>query len=79
MFIILNKYCLNQIGIKSSIAFLKCFSIFSMLNIPIHLDKTLGPDTIMIFLGITLDSNTMQASLPHENIRYFRNTLSIFG
>ena len=42
--------------------------IFKVLNIPLHSDKTLGPDTVMIFLGITLDSNLMQASLPRDKV-----------
>ena len=42
--------------------------ICKTLNIPLHPDKTLGPDTVMTFLGITLDSNLMQASLPREKI-----------
>ena len=36
--------------------------IFGTLNIPIHPEKALGPDTNMIFLGIELDTLTMQAS-----------------
>ena len=31
--------------------------LFRVLNIPIHPDKTLGPHSVMVFLGITLDSN----------------------
>ena len=47
-----------------------CFltHIFKVLNIPLHPDKTLGPDTVMIFLHINLDSNLMQASSPRDNV-----------
>ena len=40
--------------------------VFGRLNIPIHPDKTLGPDTNMVFLGITLNSENMNAFLPSE-------------
>ena len=53
--------------------------IFSMLNIPVHPVKTLVPDTIMIFLSITLDSNSMQASLPREKIDRILQILSQFS
>ena len=42
--------------------------MFGRLNIPIHPDKTLGPDSTMVFLGITLNSVEMKASLPAEKI-----------
>jgi hypothetical protein len=44
-------------------------TVFGRLNIPLHPDKTLGPDTTMVFLGITLDSITRQAFLPPDKVR----------
>ena len=52
--------------------------LFRVLNIPIHPDKTLGPDSVMVFLGITLDSNKMQASLPREKIDRIMDILNQF-
>ena len=52
--------------------------LFCDLNIPIHPDKTLGPDSVMVFLGITLDSNSMQASLPREKIDRILDILKQF-
>jgi hypothetical protein len=42
--------------------------VFGILNIPIHPDKTIGPVTSIVFLGIQLDSVQMQASLPKDKV-----------
>ncbi|RXN02889.1 poly [Labeo rohita] len=42
--------------------------VFSHLGIPLALDKTSGPCTSIEFLGINLDSQKSQASLPKEKI-----------
>ncbi len=42
--------------------------VFSELGIPLALDKTAGPSTSIEFLGINLDSQKFQASLPKEKI-----------
>ncbi len=48
------------------ISALKC--TFYDLGVPLSEEKTLGPLKAIGFLGITLDSNLMQASLPSEKI-----------
>lgn len=50
--------------------------VFGILSISIHPDKTFGPDTVMIFLGITLDTNRMLASLPQDKIDRIRGILT---
>lgn len=59
-------------------------SLFRDLGIPLSHKKTLGPCTSLEFLGITLDSVKMQASLPQEKLirirsisDSFTNTVSI--
>ena len=52
--------------------------LFRVLNISIHPDKTLSPDSVLVFLGITLDSNKMQASLPREKIDRIMDILNQF-
>ncbi len=42
--------------------------VFSELRIPLAQDKTAGPSTSIEFLGISLDSQKFQASLPKEKI-----------
>ncbi len=42
--------------------------VFSELGIPLAQDKTAGPSTSIEFLGINLDSQKFQASLPKEKI-----------
>ncbi len=43
-------------------------TFFSELGIPLAQDKTAGPSTSIEFLGINLDSQKFQASLPKEKI-----------
>ncbi len=43
--------------------------VFSELGIPLAQDKTTGPSTSIEFLGINLDSQKFQASLPKEKNR----------
>ncbi len=43
-------------------------TFFSELGIPLTQDKTAGPSTSIEFLGINLDSQKFQASLPKEKI-----------
>ncbi len=42
--------------------------VFAELGIPLAQDKTSGPSTSIKFLGINLDSQKLQASLPKEKI-----------
>ncbi len=55
------------------ISALKC--TFNDLGVPISEEKTLGPFKAIEFLGITLDSNLMQASLPSEKINRIREVM----
>ena len=43
--------------------------IFNRLNVPISLPKTVGPCTIIEYLGIILDSTKMEARLPADKIQ----------
>ena len=43
-------------------------SVFSDLGVPLSAEKTEGPSTSLQFLGITLDTNKFQASLPVEKL-----------
>ncbi|XP_034451457.1 LOW QUALITY PROTEIN: uncharacterized protein LOC117767731 [Hippoglossus hippoglossus] len=47
-------------------------NLFSELGVPLSEEKTIGPSTHLDFLGITLDSLLMQASLPQEKISRIR-------
>ncbi len=55
------------------ISALKC--TFNDLGVPLSKEKTLGPLKAIEFLGITLDSNLMQASLPSEKINRIREVM----
>lgn len=43
--------------------------IFSRLGIPMATHKTCGPSTVLEYLGIILDSDRMEASLPSDKLR----------
>lgn len=44
------------------------YLIFNRLNIPMAKHKTCGPETVIEYLGIILDSHFMQARLPKEKL-----------
>ncbi|XP_034086278.1 uncharacterized protein LOC117555511 [Gymnodraco acuticeps] len=46
---------------------------FQKLGVPLSAEKTLGPDTRLEFLGITLDSAEMKASLPSDKLQRIRD------
>lgn len=48
---------------------------FTELGVPLSEEKTLGPLKVIEFLGITLDSNLMQASLPLEKLNRIREIM----
>lgn len=52
--------------------------IFNTLNIPMAEHKTAGPDTVMEYLGIVLDSNLMEARLPFDKLERITNYLKEF-
>ncbi len=43
-------------------------SVFSRLELPLHPSKCEGPTTVLIFLGVELNSITQTARLPHEKL-----------
>ena len=57
-------------GSGSSLAKLR--SLFDYLGVPISAEKTIGPANRLEFLGIMLDSLSMQASLPDEKLQRIR-------
>lgn len=54
----------------------KLLALGDDLGVPIAAGKTLGPLTTLQFAGITLDSITMQASLPEDKLAKCRDQLS---
>ena len=48
----------------------------SMLGIPLALEKIEGPSQCLTFLGITLDSQLMQAHLPEDKLKRIRNQVA---
>jgi hypothetical protein len=52
--------------------------IFKRLNIPIAKHKTEGPDTVITFLGITLDSLRMEARLPPDKLSRITSIIGEF-
>lgn len=60
----------------SSLSKLK--SSFLHLGVPLSADKTLGPSTNLDFLGITLDTVEMKASLPQDKLQRIREVASSF-
>ena len=51
---------------------------FKNLNIPISAAKTEGPCKVIQFMGIILDSHTMEARLPEDKIQRIKTALSEF-
>ena len=51
---------------------------FNRLGVPLSEEKTIGPSQRLEFLGIILDSNRMQASLPLDKLNRIRESLNLF-
>ena len=51
---------------------------FTNLNIPISAAKTEGPCKVLQFMGIILDSHTMEARLPEDKIKRIKTALREF-
>lgn len=49
--------------------------VFKQLGVPLSEEKTQGPLKVIEFLGITLDSELMQASLPLEKLERIREVM----
>ena len=50
--------------------------ICSLLGIPLALEKIEGPSQNLTFLGITLDTDSMQARLPEDKLRRIQNQVA---
>lgn len=50
-------------------------SMCDVLGVPIKAEKTEGPSTRIVFLGIELDSHSMEARLPDEKVEKIRNAV----
>ncbi|XP_063055926.1 uncharacterized protein LOC134449746 [Engraulis encrasicolus] len=55
---------------------LKC--VFTELGVPLSEEKTIGPSTTIEFLGIVLDTEKMQASLPLDKLDRIRTVIASF-
>ena len=53
--------------------------IFNGLRIPISPSKTVGPTVQLLYLGIILDTDRMQARLPIDKVIRIREMLFKFG
>ena len=53
-------------------------SLCNYLGVPIAPEKTVSPQTVLIFAGIELDTNTMEARLPNDKITKTKTFLSDF-
>lgn len=53
--------------------------LFNKLNVPLAKNKTMGPDTVMEYLGMILDSHQMQARLPMDKTLRIREMLESFS
>lgn len=51
---------------------------FKNLNVPISLPKTEGPFPVIQFLGIILDTNSMEARLPQDKLERIQTALDFF-
>ena len=64
--------------IKSGFSLPKLRSLFSHLGVPLSVEKTIGPATRLEFLGVTLDTIEMKASLPVEKTRAHLRSNAVF-
>ena len=55
-----------------------CFHLCRELGIPLAEDKTAGPSTVLTFLGIELDSSSMELRLPQDKITKIKTELAFW-
>ena len=60
------------------IALRDIISLCNNLGVPIAQGKTVDPQTVLIFAGIELETNTMEARLPNDKITKTKTFLSDF-
>lgn len=58
-----------------NLALSQFISMCEVLGVPIKCEKTEGPSTTLIFLGIELDTMNMEARLPRDKIEKIQNAL----
>ena len=76
---ILDDYFMAASSYHQCCAALRNFiSLCNYLGVPIAPEKTVGPQTVLIFTGIELDTNTMEARLPNDKITKTKSFLSDF-
>ena len=56
----------------------KMLTLCKNVNAPLKLEKIEGPTTCLTFIGIQIDTNTMQASIPTEKKQILLDTLHSF-
>ncbi|XP_040289883.1 uncharacterized protein LOC121002497 [Bufo bufo] len=71
----LDDFLLVEENISPPASLRATIKLFGELGVPISTKKTEGPDTVITFLGIQLDSASMQASLPLGKIQAFHQAL----
>ena len=57
----------------------KAIQIFQDLGIPIALHKTEGPATVLIFLGILIDTEAFELRLPAEKLARLQETIGLWA
>ena len=67
--------CLGSPGTEEcSLALATLLSTCEELHLPLATKKQMGPASCIEFLGIELDSATMQLQLPVEKLEYLKST-----
>lgn len=57
----------------------KLLAVFHKLNIPLGVHKTVGPCTMLEYLGVYLDTTSMEARLPEEKIARIKSIIDSFA
>ena len=55
-----------------------CFHLCRELGVPLAEDKTAGPSTVLTFLGVELDSSSMELRLPQGKITKIKTELALW-
>lgn len=69
---------IDKPGVNAHVTMDSLRRLFSRLNVPLSEHKTMGPSTVMEYLGIILDSELMQARLPAEKVVRITDLLGSF-
>ena len=51
-------------------------AMYAELNVPVVAKQTKGPSTTLVFLGIELDTTTMQIWLPADKLTHLKQTIA---